>query len=219
MTTPHPAPRTRRAAALAALAAVLATAAPAAAAPPTAPAPTTAPDYSAVTPTAPYRTATSGKTGGVSWKLLRAPGTLGTTCWRVTTSAGRARTAVPNGPQEARCLPPTPADAEIVDVPAFVQANDRRSKVKFVAVRLPKGTTRTRIGLVGGKVISAPLREGRYLVYVGKGPAPVWVGFRIPGNPPLECGAGALSTRDELIDPVITGNAQGGAWFCDFVDG
>ena len=34
-----------------------------------------------------------------------------------------------------------------------------------------------------------------------------------------DLGAGALSTRDELIDPVITGNAQGGAWFCDFVDG
>jgi hypothetical protein len=46
----------------------------------------------------------------------------------------------------------------------------------------------------------------------------VWVGLRLPGNPPLECGAGALATRDELRDRVVSSNAEGGAWFCDFVD-
>lgn len=179
---------------------------------------TSTPDYRAVRPTAPYREVAAGRNGSLAWRLLRAPGTEGTTCWRITTSTGRPRTVAPNGPQQARCLPPTPADAEIVDVPTFVQANDKGSKVKFVAVRVPKGTAAAKVGLAGGRIVSTPVRGGRYIVYVGTGRPPVWTGFRLPGNPPLECGAGALSTRDELRDPVITGNAEGGAWFCDFLE-
>lgn len=228
MTTPHRHPARPRAVAALLGVGLLAvglplTALPAGAeptGPPTAVAPTatTAPDYRAVTPTGPYRAVATGRSGSIRWRLLRAPGTLGTTCWRITTSTGRPRTVTPNGPQQARCLPPTPADAEIVDVPTFVQANDRASKVKFVAVQVPRGTTRARVGLIGGKVLSTPVRGGRYIVYVGTGRPPVWTSFRIPGNPTLECGSGALSTRDELRDPVISGNAEGAAWFCDYVD-
>lgn len=169
------------------------------------------PDYSAVVPTGPYRTVRSGTTAGVRWRLLRAPGSIDTTCWRLVTRPA-LKIAGTNGPQGARCLPDVPGDADPVDVPQFVASSAPGSRVGYVVVHAPKGTRMLRYGTVGN----------RFHKVTGTGPfvvldraVPLWVDLRLRSGTELSCQAGAIMDRADLADATLWRNSIGQAWFCD----
>lgn len=169
------------------------------------------PDYSSVEPTAPYRTVARGTTAGIRWKLLRAPGTLDTTCWRLTT-APKVKVGGTNGPQGARCLPAVPRDADPVDVPQFVASSGVGSRTGYVVVQAPKGTRLLRYGTVGK----------RFHRFSGNAPfvivdraVPLWVDLRLPSGTELSCQAGAIMDRADLADPTLWQASIGQAWFCE----
>ena len=118
----------------------------------------------------------SGNDSGVSWVLERAPGTLGTTCWRVRTtppSHGAYGAAMDDG----YCvLPPTAADANVdlyAEFPYFPAAG---SPLEVLVMLTPAGSVlNAEAKLVGGR--SAPAQvfadEG-VVLFVGNAGAPVW---------------------------------------------
>lgn len=228
MTSAHPphrtSPRPRRARAsvtAAVLGATLALAAsPAGAAPTGVVAPTPsgasgATPTTAFTPTGAYRTVRSGTTEvdgrRVTWKLRRAPGSGGTTCWRFDAKPA-AKSAGANGPAGARCMYPTAPDADPVDVPMFVQSNARSAPYGFVAFTAPKGTTRVRVGTEGGRFRT--VSGSSPFVFVN-GRDPLWVDLTLPGGTRLACPAGVLIDRADLRDPILSRPSVGAAWFCD----
>lgn len=172
-------------------------------------------DIRAVTPTGPYRLVSKGKAGSVTWRLERATGDKGTTCWRIVTKP-KSLSALGNAPGNARCYLPVPADAELVDVPLVVAANAARSKVGFVAIVVPKGTRSVRVGQIGGKftTISGGKSLNGPIVFVGK-KSPLWVDMTLPGKHRLACQGGVLIDKYDLKDPILTGPSVGAAWFCD----
>lgn len=183
-----------------------------------APAPTGATGATPTTaygPTGPYRTVRSGTTEidgrRVTWKLRRAPGSGGTTCWRFEAKPA-AKSAGSNAPGGARCSFAPAADADPVDRPWFVQSNARSAPYGFVAFVAPKGTTKVRVGTEGG----------RFRTVTGSSPFvfvsardPLWVDLTLPGGPRLACPAGVLIDRADLRDPILSKPSIGAAWFCD----
>ena len=167
------------------------------------------------TPTGAYRTVRSGTTEvdgrRVTWKLRRAPGSGGTTCWRFEAKPA-AKAAGANGPDGARCMFPTAADADPVDVPMFVQSNARSAPYGFVAVTAPKGTTKVRVGTEGGRFRT--VSGSSPFVFVSARD-PLWVDLTLPGGTRLACPAGVLIDRADLRDPILTRPSVGAAWFCD----
>lgn len=172
-------------------------------------------DLRSVTPTGPYRLVSKGKAGSVTWRLERATGDKGTTCWRMVTKP-KSISAKGNAPGNARCYQPVADDADIVDVPLVVAANAERSKVGFVAIVVPKGTRSVKVGQVGGKftTISGGKSLSGPIVFVGK-KSPLWVDMTLPGKHRLACQGGVLIDKYDLKDPILTDNSVGAAWFCD----
>ncbi|CAB4864599.1 MAG: hypothetical protein F2782_03120 [Actinobacteria bacterium] len=172
-------------------------------------------DLSSVTPKGPYRLVSKGKAGSVSWRLERATGNKGTTCWRIVTKP-KSISAQGNAPGNARCYPPIADDAESVDIPLVVAANAARSKVGFVAIVVPKGTRSVKVGQIGGKftTISGGKSLSAPIVFVGK-KSPLWVDMTLPGKHRLACQGGVVMDKYDLKDPILTDNSVGAAWFCD----
>ncbi len=172
-------------------------------------------DLSSVTPTGPYRLVSKGKAGSVTWRLERAPGDKGTTCWRMVTKP-KSISAKGNAPGNARCYQPVADDTDMVDVPLVVAANAARSKVGFVAIVVPKGTRSVKVGQAGGKFTT--ISKGKSLsgpiVFVGK-KSPLWVDMTLPGKHRLACQGGVVMDKYDLKDPILTDNSVGAAWFCD----
>ncbi|MSZ29704.1 MAG: hypothetical protein F2634_05000 [Actinobacteria bacterium] len=176
---------------------------------------TPAVDFRSVTPKGPYRLVSKGKADSVTWRLERATGNKGTTCWRIVTKP-KSISAPGNAPGNARCYPPVADDADSVDIPLVVAANAKRSKIGFVAIVVPKGTRSVKVGVIGGKF--TPISEGKSLsgpiVFVGK-KTPLWVDMTLPGKHRLACQGGVLIDKYDLKDPILTGSSVGAAWFCD----
>lgn len=172
-------------------------------------------DFRSVTPKGPYRLVSKGKAGSVTWRLERATGDKGTTCWRMVTKP-KSISAKGNAPGNARCYPPVADDADNVDVPLVVAANAERSKVGFVAIVVPKGTRSVKVGQIGGKftTISGGKSLSGPIVFVGK-KSPLWVDMTLPGKHRLACQGGVLIDKYDLKDPILTDNSVGAAWFCD----
>jgi len=172
-------------------------------------------DLRSVTPTGPYRLVSKGKAGSVTWRLERATGDKGTTCWRMVTKP-KSISAKGNAPGNARCYQPVADDADNVDVPLVVAANAARSKVGFVAIVVPKGTRSVKVGVIGGKftTISGGKSLSGPIVFVGK-KSPLWVDMTLPGKHRLACQGGVLIDKYDLKDPILTDNSVGAAWFCD----
>ena len=194
--------------------------APAAGAAPTGASSTTIPDATAllhVTPTGKYVTAAKGTVvvgkDRIAWHLDRAPGTSDTTCWRWI-SKPAPRTPRYNGAKNALCQLAVPADADPADLPQVVAQSARGSKYGLVAVRVPKGTSKVQIGFAGGRVVPATASSTGVVAWAGK-TAPLYVALRLPGGPRLECAAGALTTRSDLLDPQLTMNAVGTPFICE----
>ena len=172
-------------------------------------------DIRSVTPTGPYRLVSKGKAGSVTWRLERAAGDKGTTCWRIVTKP-KSLSALGNAPGNARCYLPIADDADITDVPLVVAANAARSKVGFVAIVVPKGTRSVRVGQIGGKftTIAGGKSLSGPIVFVGK-KSPLWVDMTLPGKHRLACQGGVLMDKYDLKDPILTRPSVGAAWFCD----
>ena len=166
-------------------------------------------------PTGAYRTVRSGTTTvdgtQVTWKLRRAPGADGTTCWRFVAKPA-AKSAGANGPDGARCMFPPAADADPGDQPSFVQSNARSASYGFVAFTAPKGTTKVRVGTEGGRFRTVS-GSSPYVVVTARDP--LWVNLTLPGGTRLACPAGVLISRSDLRDPILTRPSVGAAWFCD----
>jgi hypothetical protein len=169
-----------------------------------------------VTPTGKYVTAATGTVAvgkdRIAWHLDRAPGTSGTTCWRWI-SKPAPRTPKYNGAKNALCQLPVPADADPADVPQVVAQSARGSRYGLVAVRVPKGTTKVKVGYAGGRLVSATVSPTGLITVAGK-QAPLYVSMQLPGSVRLECAAGAVSTRADLSDPQLTTNAVGTPFIC-----
>ncbi|MEI8337121.1 MAG: hypothetical protein WCG37_09660 [Actinomycetes bacterium] len=172
-------------------------------------------DFTSVKPTGHYRVVSKGKADSVTWRLERATGNKGTTCWRMVTKP-KSISAQGNAPGNARCYPPVADDAESVDIPLVVAANAARSKVGFVAIVVPKGTRSVKVGQIGGKftTISGGKSLSGPIVFVGK-KSPLWVDMTLPGKHRLACQGGVLIDKYDLKDPILTDNSVGAAWFCD----
>ena len=170
-----------------------------------------------VTPTGKYVTAARGTAvvgkQEIAWHLDRAPGTSATTCWRWI-SKPAPRTPKYNGAKNALCQLAVPADADPVDVPTVVAQSARGSKYGLLAVQVPKGTTKVQIGFAGGRVVAAKTSSTGLITWAGK-QTPLYVALRLPTGERLECAAGALTTRADLVDPQLTVNAVGTPFICE----
>jgi hypothetical protein len=170
-----------------------------------------------VTPTGKYVTAARGTvTVGkqeIAWHLDRAPGTSATTCWRWI-SKPAPKTPNYNGAKNALCQLAVPADADPADVPQIVAQSARGSKYGLLAVKVPKGTTKVQIGFAGGRVVAAKVSSTGLITSAGK-QAPLYVALRLPTGERLECAAGALTTRADLVDPQLTSTASGTPFVCE----
>ena len=174
-----------------------------------------APAVNLISVTGPYRVVSRGKSGSLTWRLERATGDKGTTCWRMVTRP-KALSIKGNAPGNARCLAPVDDNADITDVPLVVTANAAGSKVGFVAIVVPKGTRSVRVGQIGGKftTISGGKSLSGPIVFVGK-KSPLWVDMTLPGKHRLACQGGVVMEKYDLKDPILTDNSVGAAWFCD----
>ena len=127
-------------------------------------------------PDGPFAPLHSGNDSGVQWALERAPGTLGTTCWRVRTtppSHGAYGAAMDDG----YCvLPPATGDTNVdmyAEFPFFAGAG---SPLEVVVMLTPNGSVVSADAqLVGGHTAPARVYAAEGVVlFVGNADAPVW---------------------------------------------
>jgi hypothetical protein len=144
----------------------------------------------------PYAVAASGKTGNVTWSLMRAPGTRDTECWKwVATPSVKILNADADG---TRCyLAQQPSDS-YSDATAAVVQSKAPSAYTALGVRLPAAPTKATLGFAGGKLQVLP-PSGNLLVWVGAAsPLPGYLGLTFANGTKLDCFAGTLISVDDL---------------------
>jgi hypothetical protein len=158
-----------------------------------------------------YAVAASGKTGAVSWSVMRAPGTRDTECWKwVATPAAKILNATADG---SRCyLAQQPGDSQ-ADATAFVVRTAPGGAYSALAVRLPDAPTKATLGFAGGRML--PLQPtGKTLVWVGpSSPLPAYLGLTFTNGKKIQCFAGTLIDVEDL---KTTSDSQvaDGEWSC-----
>jgi hypothetical protein len=158
-----------------------------------------------------FRTAASGRNTGVTWALQRARGTQDTTCWRwqATPSLGQQL----KQPAEGRCLRPIDADAGPDDQVQFLVYGNGFGTYDALAVQLPSGVKKLVLGFAGGKTQTIPVTNP--LVWVGpSSPLPAYLGVTMNDGTAVDCGAGAVTTKDDLTNTEFTQAAATAAWAC-----
>jgi hypothetical protein len=161
----------------------------------------------------PYEEVAAGTSGGVAWRLLRAPGTEGTACWRW--DADPAAQVLYAGADGGRCYrAPTAAD-DIADQVVFGALAARGAPYGFLAAALPEPARGATIGFAGGHTEPlAPLAGSPYLVWVGdRSSLPAYLSITLAGGTVVECGAGSVLGPDDLSD-VKPSEVADGSWTC-----
>ena len=182
----------------------------------TAPAPNTITDESElvkIQAAEPFKTVASGTSAGVSWSLQRAAGTQGTTCWRWQASRPLAQQL--QAPEAGRCFRPVDPDATPDDQTQFLVYGNGKGSYDALAVVLPRSAKKLVLGFVGGKTQPVPVPVGTPLVWVGPpSPFKAYLGITLANGSLVDCGAGAVTTVDDLTNPTLTGPAETAAWAC-----
>ena len=162
----------------------------------------------------PVQTATGG---GVTLKVLRAPGTAGAECWRGESPSGYKPTLT-NAADGARCLEAVGPGSTLDDQVKFPIDTSEASNFEAVGISVPQGSTVT-LGFLDGtsRVLDRDPTSGLAL-YVGPvGPVPAWVEVTIGGTV-VSCGAGPVTTRSDAGGADVD-EVRGGIWACVPVPG
>jgi hypothetical protein len=166
-----------------------------------------------IEPAGPYEVVTSGTTNGVTWALERAPGTEDTTCWRFNATPP----LVQNNEAGYRCFPPLRPDAEPDEEVEFLAYGNGQGPYDVLAATLPDGVTELRLGFVGSTATTPlPVPAGDTpLVWLGPpSPLKAHLGVTLEDGSKLDCGAGGVTTADDLINPQLTNQLNVAAWAC-----
>jgi hypothetical protein len=155
----------------------------------------------------PWEPLGSDTLNGIDWTLERSPGSLDTTCWRLTTTPPATPNALVDE-EGARCFRPpdeietTPT--EWFEVPFIA---DEGAVEAMAWVFPPETATRASVTLAGGRPVRATLLEDAgAVVYVGRTRnVAALVTLRVDGEA-IDCGPGSIftigdaatRTRDEV---------------------
>jgi hypothetical protein len=167
----------------------------------------------AIEPSAPFEVVISGTDAGVTWALERAPGTEETTCWRFTATPALAQ----QNEAGYRCLQGLRTDAEPDEQVEFLAYGNGQGSYDALAVTLPDGVNELGLGFVGStSTIDVPVpTEETPLVWVGPpSPLKAYLGVTLADGSKLDCGAGGVTTADDLINPQLTDMLYLSAWAC-----
>jgi hypothetical protein len=158
-----------------------------------------------------YAPVSSGSTNGVTWTLLRAPGTRGTDCWKwAATPPVKVLDAKADG---SRCyLGAQPGDS-VADATVFAVRSAPGGRYSALGIQLPKTATKATLGLAGGKLL--PLTpSGNYLVWVGPpSPLPAYLGVTFSDGKKIQCFAGTNTSPDDL-KTTTDRDVSAGDWSC-----
>ena len=133
----------------------------------------------------------SGTESGVQWTMERAPGTLGTQCWRVRTTPA-SRGAYGASMDDGYCVPP-PAEADTnvdlyAEFPYFPGAGSPLEI--FVMLTPTDAVVKAEAQLVDGRSVPAQVFAAEGLVvFVGDSDAPVWAMTVTDGEGVHDCSA------------------------------
>jgi hypothetical protein len=158
-----------------------------------------------------YAAVASGNTNGITWTLLRAPGTRGTDCWKW--QATPPVKVLDAGSGGGRCyLTPQPGDAAD-DATVFAVRSVPGGRYSALAVQFPKEAATATVGLAGGKLEQLQ-PSGRYLVRVGpSSPLPAYLAVTFADGSKIECGAGNVLSVDDLRT-TSDSDVRLGDWAC-----
>jgi hypothetical protein len=168
-----------------------------------------------VEPSGPFEEVASGTTEGVTWTLLRAPGTEGTSCWRWQATPPLPQVGLPN-PDAFRCVKAPDMPEEVSDVSdeiLFPVIGNGQGSYDALVALVPEDTAAATMGFVGGTTQDVPVSKP--FVWIGP-PQPLkgYLGLTLDDGTRVDCGAGAITTPDDLTNDAFTGFATTAAWAC-----
>lgn len=161
-----------------------------------------------------YATVSQGTTNGVAWQLQRAKSSDGRECWRWVATPGLTQ-VVQDRPDGARCVVPASADDDPALATQFVVDANGRGTYDALAVVLPPNVASAQLGFIGGKLESLAVTSP--LVWVGSlTPAAAYLGLTLTDGTKLGCGAGAVSSPDDLgdLDASDATQLHNAPWAC-----
>jgi hypothetical protein len=165
-----------------------------------------------VEPSGPFEEVASGTSEGVTWTLLRAPGTYDTTCWRWQATPPLPQVGLPN-PDAFRCVKVPDSASDVSDEILFPVIGNGQGSYDALVALVPENTTAATMGFIGGTTQDVPV--GAPFVWVGP-PQPLkgYLGLTLDDGTRVDCGAGAITTPDDLTNDAFTGFATTAAWAC-----
>ena len=159
-----------------------------------------------------YRTVRSGVSGAVTWSVLMAHATNGSTCWRWQASPSLPA-LITDTRDGVRCVPATVPSDGLADQVQFVFEPQRVETYDAVVVLLPRGVRSVVVGRVGGALTTVTDVRSPF-VFVGSAePSPAYLKI-VTASGSVECGRGAISSVGDLDDSVLTQHVVGSPWAC-----